>query len=82
MPNKTLQIYLYWRNLGNGNWKIGNTYLLVSQSVEGTGETVKASGERQVGVAESGAHQVRGVCGHVASLVVTAQTILKYNSRN
>lgn len=44
--------------------------LLVSQAVQGTGETVQASSQGQEGGAEGAADQVGGVGGNVATLVV------------
>ena len=45
--------------------------LLVSKTVEGTGKTVKTSGEREEGRAESTADKVSGVGRDVATLVVS-----------
>jgi hypothetical protein len=46
-------------------------HFLVGESVEGSGETVETSREGDVGVGESAADEVSGVCGDVSSLVVT-----------
>lgn len=45
--------------------------LLVGETVEGTGKTVQASGEREVGRGEGRADQVGGVGGDIATLVVS-----------
>jgi hypothetical protein len=51
--------------------------LLVSKTVEGAGKTVKTSGERQEGGAESRADKVSGVGRDVATLVVGVDSQVK-----
>lgn len=46
--------------------------------MERSSETVQTSGEREVGVAQSGTNQVGGVSRHIATLVVTAQQKQQY----
>ena len=45
-------------------------YLLVGQAVQRTGQSVQTSGDGQVGIGQSGAHQVSGVGRGIATLVI------------
>lgn len=45
---------------------------LISEAVQRTSQTVHGGAEGQIGVGQSAAHQVAGVCADVASFVVTA----------
>lgn len=52
-------------------------HFLVGKSVEGSSESVKTSGEGEVGIGESASDKVGGVCRNVSSLVVAVDDEVK-----
>lgn len=48
---------------------------LIGQSVQRSCQAVHSSTEGEVGVGQSAAHQVTGVCADVSTLMVTGQKI-------